>query len=349
MRRWKDLSRRDFLGFAGATGGAALASGLSALPPAAVLPAAAIRPAGFQPWSERGRIVQVVDERALTRLAGLPAVEPVRAMVARAVCALTGKRTPEEAWAALIHPGDTVGLKPNMLGGRFMATQKEVLDAVVDGLLSIGVSPDRIVVWEQRDALLRRGRLTPSDAAGKVRYLGFMTRGLGGQLGPVSRHGAGTSRYCEVVHRVSAIINLPVFKDHGIAGITVSLKNLSHGAIDNPSDYHHSGSGEIAHIYAHPVLAPKVRLTLADALRVQYDGGPSDSSRKVLHHSLYASTDPVAIDSTALALIETLRRDKGLLSLSKDGRPARHVEEAHSLGLGAGEAGQIRLEKLRLG
>jgi uncharacterized protein (DUF362 family) len=343
MHKNNDVTRRDFLQAAAAVGGlAATGAALTSLPARAA-------PPDFKPWRETGRVVQVRDERALSRMGAMPKPEPVRAMVERAVCALTGKRTRDEAFAALVHPEDIVGIKPNCLAGRFMSTNKEVVEAVVDGLLAVGVKPDHIIVWEQQRSILGRGRMRARTEPGKVQYTAFMTSYPRGHYGPEQRHGAGPSRYCEIVHRVSAIINLPVFKDHSIAGITVSMKNLTHGTINNPFEYHHRNNGEIAHIYAHPLLAGKVRLTLADALRVEYNGGPNDSSHKALHHSLYASTDPVAMDSVALAVIEGMRRDKGFPPLAKAGRAATHVETAQDLGLGVAEAGKIRLERFQLG
>jgi uncharacterized protein (DUF362 family) len=293
--------------------------------------------------------VQVTDERALAALTAQPNPEPVKGMLARAVCALTGKRAPEEAWATLIHPQDVVGVKPNGLGGRLNATSRELIEAVIAALRSVGVRPANIVVWDQYEPYLRNLRLTPRAAPDDVRYLYYAVRGVGGDYGPPIRHGAGESRFCKPVHQVTAIVNLPVFKDHGMAGVTVSLKNLTHGTVDNPRDFHHRLSDEIAQVYATPILAPKVRLVIGDALRVQYEGGPRDSPFKALHHSLYASTDPVALDATALGLIEALRRKKGMSSLVASARAPAYIEAGQSLGLGVADPARIRLERIRLG
>src|SRR5262245_60957250 len=97
----RSLSRRDFLQGTVAVGGAAAAVGLGTTV-STPLPARA-KPPDFQPFREPGRIVKVTDERVLTKLAALPRPEPVRAMVERAVCTLTGKATPAQAWASLVH------------------------------------------------------------------------------------------------------------------------------------------------------------------------------------------------------------------------------------------------------
>lgn len=340
-------SRREFLQLA-ALGGAALGGAALGLGGWS-LPRAAAAPPDFAGFREPGRLVQIYDERALTSLLGEPQREVVRAMVDRAVLTLTGKKTREEAWACFVHASDVVGLKPNCLGGRKLSTSPHVVDAVIDGLESAGVKRTNIIVWEQNDRNLGSAGFKKGTRDDGVLFTTFMKSYPDGDFGPEQEHGAGTSRYCEVVHRCSAIINLPVFKDHGIAGITVSMKNLTHGTVNNPRDYHHKNSGEIAHLYAHPILRDKVRLTLADALRLEYDGGPRDSPRKVLHHSLYASTDPVAVDATALRLIEGHRKEKGLRSLKKAGRAATHVGKAQDLGLGFAESDKLKLEKVTLG
>lgn len=353
MSTLKEVSRRRFLELTGAAGSAALAAGylgrgraLAEKPEVPAPRSGEPAVADFKPWREAGRVIQVTDERAMLGLHKYPQPEPVKAMVARAVCTLTGKKTPEEAWAALVEPHEVIGLKPNGLGGRLNATSKELIDAVIAGLLSIGVKPGNIVVWEQFDRYLRNLRLEARNAPSLVRHVFYMDEDRNGEFGPEIKHGAGSSRFCKVLHEVSAVINLPVFKDHGLTGVTCCLKNMTHGTVHNPRDFHNRNSGELAHIYAAPVIASKVRLNLADALRVQFDGGPRDTPRKALHHSLYASTDPVAIDALALKLIDELRREKRFPSLAKAGRAATHVETAQELKLGVAELDKIKVERV---
>ena len=56
-------------------------------------------------------------------------------------------------------------------------------------------------------------------------------------------------------------------------------------------------------------MGPKVVLNLMDGLIAQYGGGPEwQPNYSWTHATLYASKDPVAIDATALRLLEKWRQ-----------------------------------------
>src|SRR5260370_40591126 len=45
-----------------------------------------------------------------------------------------------------------------------------------------------------------------------------------------------------VTKKVTKIINVPVLKDHGTGGVTLALKNMSHGMVNNVCRSHSEGS-----------------------------------------------------------------------------------------------------------
>ncbi|MDR1340767.1 MAG: DUF362 domain-containing protein [Prevotellaceae bacterium] len=65
-------------------------------------------------------------------------------MIDEAVCRLTGYKTPAEAWASIIKPSDTVGIKTNQWNG--LPTPPEVNETLKARVLTVGVPEDRVSV-----------------------------------------------------------------------------------------------------------------------------------------------------------------------------------------------------------
>jgi uncharacterized protein (DUF362 family) len=147
--------------------------------------------------------------------------------------------------------------------------------------------------------------------------------------------GSLLSRIMEEFTTVQA--NLPVLKDHNLSGVTCSLKNWF-GAIHNPNKYHENGCNPyIADLNTIPQIREQHKLVICDALRVQFNGGPS-------YHRQWADNfggiilgdDPVAVDLVGYQIIDKLRKKNGLPSLEKAGRRPEHIftaaDDEHQLG-----------------
>ncbi|MDR1602851.1 MAG: hypothetical protein LBS42_10545 [Tannerella sp.] len=65
-------------------------------------------------------------------------------MIDEAVCRLTGRKTPAKAWASIIKPADTVGIKTNQWNG--LPTPPEVNETLKARVLAAGVPEDRVSV-----------------------------------------------------------------------------------------------------------------------------------------------------------------------------------------------------------
>jgi uncharacterized protein (DUF362 family) len=130
---------------------------------------------------------------------------------------------------------------------------------------------------------------------------------------------------------------MPVPKDHGIAGVTVSLKNMF-GAIHNPNKYHlNVGDPYIADVNMLPHIREKTRLILCDATTIQYEGGPSYLPHWTWQYNgLVVGGDPVAVDHTGWGIIEKKRAAEGMPSLAELGREPTYIataaDDQHALG-----------------
>jgi hypothetical protein len=135
-----------------------------------------------------------------------------------------------------------------------------------------------------------------------------------------------------VTRMVNKIITLPVLKDHRSAGVTLALKNLSHGTNNNVARSHlvyiPHGLGPLTARVNSPnqcntfipqavsqhVLRQKATLHILDGLIGVYEGGPGcwNKTWGTWHHNgLFFATDPVALDHVGWDIIDVQRARMG--------------------------------------
>jgi uncharacterized protein (DUF362 family) len=192
--------------------------------------------------------------------------------------------------------------------------------------------------------LVRDAGFKLSDERGAPRVFGTDTAGSGYGRDLIAHREVGSLFSLIQADFVTASISLAILKDHGLAGVTAGMKNYF-GAIHNPNKYHdHNCDPFIADLSDVPAIKDKHRLSVLDALRVQYHRGPSSHPRWAEPcEALIFSRDPVAADAVGRDLIERLRAGKGLPSLAEEGRPPRYLETAERLGLGTSRTAAIEV------
>ena len=178
-----------------------------------------------------------------------------------------------------------------------------------------GVKEDNITIWDRRtDELLKCGFKPNRDAGVKV-------YGDDGDWGPDMTQGVFSGKITKFIsEKCNKIINVPVLKTHGSAGISACLKN-HYGSFNNPNKHHANGCNPaIADFNSIPIVKQKTTLCVVDALGGQYDGGPGlKQSAQFRQFSLIAGFDPVAVDTHCLKILQDRREKAGLerLSVSK--------------------------------
>ncbi len=111
----------------------------------------------------------------------------------------------------------------------------------------------------------------------------------------------------EKVKRCTALIGLPGLKAHWLTGIGTVIKNYIMFS-GRPRDYHYSDSAKLGEIWTLPFLKGKTKLILVDSLYPLCDRGPQvDPRYKWAYNGLIAGTDPVAVETVCLKIIEAKR------------------------------------------
>ena len=303
-----------------------------------------------------------------------PEQSVVNRMVAGLVCAITGKPTPDQAWRSLVKPGEKVGIRVATQPGPVGGTHPQVPRAVVDQLVDAGIKPSDIIVWDRRrEDLAAAGyegfpglnlrwieqgsgfdpRATVECAAiGQLVYGDFEFKenrtSLADILGPKSQLSNQSHLPVILSREVDKVINIPSLCDSTYTGIHGALAGMTLGILDNWRRFGNGrgyGDAALAEVYSDPRISKKVILTIMDAMVLQYAGGPFPSPVNCVEYgTLIASRDPVAVDATALKLLDEQRIVSKLPKASEDGG---HVAEAESRGLGNADEKMIKL--LRVG
>lgn len=150
---------------------------------------------------------------------------------------------------------------------------------------------------------------------------------------------------------VNKIITIPCLKDHRSAGVTMTLKNMSHGMNNNVARSHLAGIYRLGGASSGPnqcntfipaavrqtPLMEKATLHILDGLVGVYEGGPGNWNRTWgtwARKSLFFATDPVALDHVGWDIIDAKRSELGWAPVAHMGG----VQGQPPLGHGVGHA-----------
>lgn len=327
-----------------------------------------------------GRVVAVTHPGCIANNSYQAA--PIRQIMQKGMAELTGAPSWTEAWRMLFEKGDVVGIKVSPVGGKNLCSDALVLHEILNGLQEAGVPARDVMVYNRyRQEVLETGIdkwLPPGvrwDAASE-KYdewqhdMGgydpdhFMEMALikpGEDLNDPHMRRSYVSRI--VTRQVNKIINLPVLKHHQSAGVTIALKNMSHGNVNNVNRSHVTATLNacgvfIPSVVSLPVIREKGVLHICDGVKASYHGGPSGNPRYMWEHkTIYFATDPVALDKTGLKAIDAKRQQAGMLpiALSKPDKDSlylncqvEHIEIAGNLGLGIFDDAKIEVKRFTL-
>ncbi|MGD9344301.1 MAG: DUF362 domain-containing protein [Candidatus Aminicenantes bacterium] len=290
--------------------------------------------------------------------------EVVRQMVREGIRKLNGSDDP---WARFIGPEDRIGLKINTLGRPLLFTHHELIRGVVSELKEFGVKENNIIVWDRFEKHMADCEFEFNTTGTGVRCYGTISTDqlisdrIDKDLAyssknddPEKREEGGTDSYFSRIftQECDKIINMPILKDHGLCGVTLSLKNLAYGLCENNARFHgseHIGPF-IADFCAFPEVRKKVVLHILDGLEACYERGPRPRNLRSLFspRSIWMSSDPVALDAVGLNIIQNERKSRALRTFAEENRPMDHIALAGKKGIGVSDLDRIHIEKIEL-
>jgi uncharacterized protein (DUF362 family) len=347
-------TRRQFVqGAAAAAGALALAREAEAAP--SIDSYIAKPPAGFSPLATPGKITKVSakgDFASIMQPNQLwPKPEIAKSLLEKAMMEFTGATNLNTSMARFISKDDVVAIKVNGIAGQkgtyTMATNYEVILPVVEAVLALGVPANKITVYEQFPDFLagtrvnvRKWKLPEGVSSGTHNNQDH-------KMPDIKVYQGIKTKYSRIFTDATAVINITMIKDHSISGYTGTMKNITHGNVNNPHEHHaNQASPQIAMLYNHPIVTSRVRLHITDAFKVMYDKGPLDKDPKtrIPHGALYVCTDPIAMDTMGVKIINDERKSRNIPSLKDAGRDPRYIQSGGDFGLGIADLNQIRMQ-----
>ena len=331
------------------------------------------------PGLYKGRVVAVQDPGVL--VSGHYQAEAVTRMIRLGMKELTGADGWADSWRQFFEPGDVVGIKVNPVGRPHVISDATVVREIIAGLESAGVKRQDIVVYDRyRKEFLEGGfdKWLPDgvrtsyaveegdavqqgiDGYDPDHYMDMALTLPGYSLDNLAARRSYAARF--ITRPVTKLVNLPVLKDHQSAGVTLALKNMSHGLVNNVSRSHSSSSLNACNAFipasvSIPVIRNKAVLHILDGVKGLYHGGPFARPEFVWEHqTLYFATDPVALDHIGWEVIDAKRLSVGKKKLVEDTpdkfstfvhRQPEHVEIAGALGLGEWDRAKIDLREFK--
>jgi hypothetical protein len=317
------------------------------------------------PSTPTSRVVIVEDSLATD--AFRPRADRVQEMVNVGLTNVTKTADLKSAWLSLVSSRDTVGIKVFSAPGPNSGTRPAVVSAVIEGLISAGLPPKRIVIWDTRLTDLRLAgfsdvakkygvRLNASTQAGYDDRIYYEKPFVGtpvwgdlefGKKGP----GIGRNSYVSklLTREITKIINITPLLNHDLAGVSGTLYGLAMASTDNIGRFESDPDRlavAVPEIYGMTNLHDHVALNITDALICQYEGG----ERGLLHYStalnqLRFSKDPVALDVLSLDELERQRKsaDAPAIKINRE-----LYANASLLELGSSDLKKIAVDKIDL-
>jgi hypothetical protein len=302
------------------------------------------------------------------------------------MCALTGTRTPADAWRRFFEPADVVGIKVNCGGYPHCVSDYTIVAETIRQLMAIGIAPANIYVYERFQSQMDEVNYAPRIPEGVQIVAAERANRYSDNAGydpatylEADLFGEEDTRSAMmrlVSQRLTKIINIPNMKDHGATGVTGCLKNIAYGSFSNVARTHQRGKSHtfsfVGTLASIEPLRSRTVLQIMDGLRAVWHGGPFARTTKYVFYPkrILFGTDPVAIDRLLLDIIDDRRKTEGAMSiwdrnpasLRMDDTRARdadpnvnilirepgHVEFAASLGLGIADKSKIKLQEIQV-
>jgi uncharacterized Fe-S center protein len=271
-----------------------------------------------------------------------------RAVMDASMRRLAGTARIADAWASIFSAEDVVAIKVNAINGKALSTSPLLVAAITQGLVSCGVAAKNILVWDRTTRELEAAGFTVNFSGDGPLCFGTDAPSAGYESSPTELGSIGSCYSRIVTEMATALINVPILREHSLAGVSGALKN--NGAIHNPNKYHANGcSPFVADVNSHPAIRKKTRLNVCDALRVQVHAGPGYKPKWTREfNGILVSTDPVALDAVGLEETDRMRRAAGLRTFREEGRYPEYLAAASQLGLGVSERGGIDVVNLEV-
>lgn len=270
---------------------------------------------------------------------GMLVPKAIRQMLDASITKLTGLDDADVAWAALFDPNEQIAIKVNTFYGSSFWTHVPLVMTVAERLQEVGVPPEQIVIFDRQTYELERAGYPINQDGLGVRCYG--TENEYTTDWTVMDRKVGLS---DILLSCDALINMPILKQHPIAGLTFAMKN-HYGTFDRPRSFHAGIEHAIPELNALPPIRDRRRLIIGDALTVC----PGGWGNATTWDSIFMSFDPVAHDTIGLQALSIVMTSEGRNPEAATNLANAWLTNSAELGLGTNDPDSIELVEANLG
>jgi uncharacterized protein (DUF362 family) len=291
---------------------------------------AALTGAGLSLPDSLNAIVEAAEKAALPDLVVAHGASPEKIVMA-ALDAMGGMKK-------FISRGDLVVIKPNIAWDRTPEqagnTNPEVVAAVVRLCFEAGAKKVKVFdrpVNDPRRCYVQSGIASAAKAVGadvdymdERKFKDMDIRGVALKSWPL---------YSDIFE-ADKVINIPIAKHHGLAKLTMSMKNWMGVMGGSRRQIHQKLDESLVDLN----MKIKPTLTILDAVRILTANGPQGGSLADVKKldTVIVGIDPVAIDSYGATLFGMKGSDLGYVTIG------------HKLGLGQMDLNKLRIKKIQI-
>ncbi len=241
-------------------------------------------------------------------------------------------------WGAFVARGQKATIKPNAGWANppqdGSNTSPELVGACARACLAAGAS----------EAVVPENPCSPPQQAFQMSGIGPAVRDAGGKMvllredrlyRRVQLPDAKSLREAEIAVDVldtGCLINMPVAKHHGGAGLTLSMKNWM-GSVKDRGFWHRN---DLQQCIADFSTRVRPTLVVIDASRIMTERGPRGPGPLKHPDQIILSRDPVAADAYAATLFDKKPFD------------IPHIRIAHEMKIGCGDLSRVRVTHLNV-
>ena len=263
----------------------------------------------------------------------------IRQILDAAIARLTGLEDPSVAWGVLFDADERIAVKVNTIAGSRHWTRIPLVMAVAERLQEVGVPAEQIVIFDRRTSELQGAGYPVNQDGPGVRCYGTGDRYTAGW-----RIADTDVKLSDILLGCDALINVPVLKQHSIAGISFAMKN-HYGTFNIPGSFHGERLGRgLAELNGLSPIKDRTRLIIGDVLTIAHRGWPT----AVTGDSILMSFDPVAHDAVGLQLYRQAMADEGRADQAATPLATRWLVSGAELGLGTDDLENVELVEVDL-
>jgi len=269
----------------------------------------------------------------LESLFGLPHYQHILDLLTAGLRALTGAITDGDARRRYFGVSDRLAVQ---IAASPTPVVPEVVDAVCTTAARAGVPVDRMFIYSADEHELYRAGFAIKHEGPGVRCYGARSEG----------YRASISRL--LAPEVNALANVPCLSPHPQAGLAGALQNYVNSVSnDVAQDAYLDECAELPGLLGMKAFRERTRVHVMDCLKPAYDLPDGGRPARWEYKGLLLSTDPVALDTVALAVLQAKRREVAGRDWPLQPYPTHLQRAAEHYGLGVADMAAIDL--LRVG